>query len=358
MKFTTFFSIKMSVQSYDLVRLFGFFIRDSKSGKRKQSNGAKISPQSIENYTYTLKLLIAFNASNTEALKIRHLAKLGKREHNKERLYWAKFYNEFTSFLHSRGLLDNTVGLHFKNIKAFFKYLQLYRSIETGIYFKQLTVVKDEIPVVVLSPERVRFLIYDTNFYEKLSDSLQKSLDRFILGCTTGLRFSDLGLLRKSNIEKTEKGIYVVTRSKKTKTSTRVKLPEYALQIIDKYKNRQVTLLPKISLNQFNSNLKKIFEIAGWTEEIGKVRSKNGVSKVQKTHSGKQYRFCDLASSHIMRKTAITTMLMLGMPEPLVRKISGHAPNSKEFYKYVKYSQSFVDEHTDLVFDKLAQMGK
>jgi len=45
-------------------------------------------------------------------------------------------------------------------------------------------------------------------------------------------------------------------------------------------------------------------------------------------------------------------MLSLGMPEHLVRQVSGHAPNSKEFYRYVKMSQVFVDQETDKVFNK------
>ena len=56
----------------------------------------------------------------------------------------------------------------------------------------------------------------------------------------------------------------------------------------------------------------------------------------------------------MMRRTAITTMILLGMPESLVRKISGHAPGSKEFYRYVKYTQNYLDEHTDKVFEKLS----
>jgi hypothetical protein len=47
--------------------------------------------------------------------------------------------------------------------------------------------------------------------------------------------------------------------------------------------------------------------------------------------------------SHIMRRTAITTMLMLGMPEYLVRKISGHSANSKAFYRYVNFGQSYIE---------------
>lgn len=41
----------------------------------------------------------------------------------------------------------------------------------------------------------------------------------------------------------------------------------------------------------------------------------------------------DHISSHTMRRTAITTMLRLGMPEQLARKISGHAAHNKKFFR-------------------------
>ena len=54
-----------------------------------------------------------------------------------------------------------------------------------------------------------------------------------------------------------------------------------------------------------------------------------------------------------MRRAAITTMLSLGMPEQAVRKISGHAPGSKEFYRYVLFAQTYQDEETEKMFAKL-----
>jgi intergrase/recombinase len=54
-----------------------------------------------------------------------------------------------------------------------------------------------------------------------------------------------------------------------------------------------------------------------------------------------------------MRKTAISTMLSLGMPEHIVRKISGHAANSKEFFRYVKMAQNVIDKEADKVFDQI-----
>ena len=46
-------------------------------------------------------------------------------------------------------------------------------------------------------------------------------------------------------------------------------------------------------------------------------------------------------------------MLRLEMPEHLVKKISGHAPNSIGFHKYVSISQNYLDTETDKVFAKL-----
>jgi len=54
-----------------------------------------------------------------------------------------------------------------------------------------------------------------------------------------------------------------------------------------------------------------------------------------------------------MGRTAITTMVSLGMPENLVRKISGHSPNSREFYRYVSYAQGYMDKEMDKVYQKL-----
>jgi intergrase/recombinase len=59
-----------------------------------------------------------------------------------------------------------------------------------------------------------------------------------------------------------------------------------------------------------------------------------------------------------MRRTAITTMLNLGMPEHIVRKISGHAANSKEFFRYVRMSQNIIDQESDKIFEQIRTIKK
>ena len=83
-----------------------------------------------------------------------------------------------------------------------------------------------------------------------------------------------------------------------------------------------------------------------------KIRERKGATIMVINSSGSgQIRLCDLASSHTMRITAITTMLSLGVPEQIVRKISGHAPASKEFYRYVTWSQTYQDREIGRGFE-------
>ena len=118
------------------------------------------------------------------------------------------------------------------------------------------------------------------------------------------------------------------------------------------------TIFPPIPRTRFNDHLKLITEAADWTGEVGKLRTKRGVAvEAVFAQSNKKYRFCDLVSSHIMRRTAITTMLMLGMKEHVVKQISGHSNDSKSFYRYVNLVQSYMDNEMDAVFNKLAKIG-
>lgn len=114
-------------------------------------------------------------------------------------------------------------------------------------------------------------------------------------------------------------------------------------------------VFPAISLFWFNELLRRIGEIAGWTNPLGKFRSVNGVRSEQKK-GYRTYRFCDLLSSHVMRKTGITFLLMMGMPEYLVRKISGHAAHSPSFFRYVNFAQSYITEEINKAHTKLLSL--
>jgi integrase len=246
-----------------------------------------------------------------------------------------------------------------KNVKVFFNYLNKEQSLGIGDFHKLFYVRKENISIQTLLPEELNFLISNKEFEASLNSKLRRAKDVFVIGCTVALRVSDLIALKSSNLQIVNGQYYLAVRSVKTSTDTLIKLPSYAIQIIMKYqkKNRK-TLLPYFAKCNLNKIIKKLMELAGFTNIVSKKREKRG--KVvelfwHKEGQSKHYRFCDLASTHLMRRTAITTMLSLGMPELIVRKISGHNPGGKDFYRYINWAQSHQDQESDRMFARLQE---
>jgi integrase len=335
-----------------LIPLFKQFIRDSETGKRLKKNGEKIAKGSIDNYRYTLNNLELFVETTGFELRICDASKLNKRERLSEKNYWKKFYKKFTEFLYKKGCYDNYVGANIKQLRTFFNYLKRDKDINTGDYQLQFYVRKEEVDILVLSPEQLKFLIHDSEFHDSLSPAMKRIKDVFVFGCTTGLRYSDIFQLTSKNFEVQNNEWYLKLKSQKTKTYSFVKLPNYAIEIYKQYqpKSSKALIFKKVTLFIFNRSLKQIGEQAGFTDPIEMSRERQG--KTQRLN-GKQLRFCDKMSSHMMRRTAITTLLILGMPEHLVRKISGHSHSSSSFNRYVHYAQVYIDREIDKVHQKL-----
>jgi len=350
---------KQHQKTYELLGMFDQFILESTKGKRQQKNGNRLRPGTVQNYVYTRKILEEFSAVKKFTLRIRDTRKLTARELESERGYWKKFYRKFTEFLYQqKGFYDNYAGFHFKTIRSFFNYLNDEKGMSVGSYHKLFYVPKETVPIITLSPEQLQFLTYDENFEKGLSASLQRVKDILVIGCTVALRVSDLLNLRKINLEKQGERFYLRVQSQKTNTFTRVMLPDYALKIFRKYSNRHTTLLPPITNAHLNRRLKELVEKAGWKEPVLKTRERRGntIHLFRNRKSRQAYRFCDMITSHTMRRTAITTMLSLGMPEQLVRKISGHAPHSKEFFRYVEIAQNYLDRETEKLHLRLQKV--
>lgn len=338
-----------------LIPLFKSFIRESESGKRLKKNGERITSGTIENYKYVLQNLIQFSETTNFELRVCSVLKLNAREFKSEKNYWKKFYTNFTEFMYKKGCFDNYVGNNIKILRTFFKYLKVHKDIFIGDFYQEFYIRKEEINIQVLSPDQLKFLIHDQDFEKKLVSTQRKIKDIFVFGCTTGLRFSDIFLLTNKNFEKSDGDWYLKIKSKKTKVYSSVKLPGYAVEIYLKYKPTTSTkpVFGEKNLSNFNRSLKRIGEIAGFTETIETTREKQGKVKRAIKTKRKKDRFCDNISSHMMRRTAITTLLVLGMPEHLVRKISGHSSTSTSFNRYVHYAQSYIDGELDKVHIKL-----
>lgn len=337
-------------------QLFEEFINDSYSGRRTKKNGSRMSPDSVKQYEFLLKSLYEFFEQNSFEYKIFIVDNLTQTEKEKASMYNKKFYTRYTNFLYNqKKFFDNYVGMLIKTLRAFYNYLEKERNISVGHFHQAFFVPKEEIPIITLSKKQLNYFIHDPEFHKATCENdLEGIKDIFVFGCTVALRVSDLLNLTRKNLIVKDNTYYLQVKSKKTFTITSIKLPQHAVDILIKYeKGKHATLLPPISNGRFNIQLKKLGALIPDNYDLVKTRDRKGKPIVVYKDSERRihYKFSDHITSHTMRRTAITTMLNLGMPEHIVRQISGHAANSKEFYRYVKLSQSLIDEETDRVFE-------
>jgi integrase len=339
----------------DYFKLYNQFISDSSKGFRLRSIGKAIKPATITNYFRVQRVLEGFVAKTNFELKLFIVSNLNKEENETARRYTHRFYNALSEYLYNKGCYDNYVGFIFTNIKTFYNYLINEQNINIGPFHRKFFIHKEKIQIVVLKPEQLNYLITDKEFEKKLSDDLIRVKDIFVFGCTVALRACDLLRLQPHHL-KIENGEYILNViSLKTRTKTSIKLPEYAIQILMKYYGKYETLLPQISLSNFNLKLKLLAKAIDLNEPLHKVRSRRGeeFSVYKDQNLLIPYKIADHITSHTMRRTAITSMLLMGVSEQVVRKISGHSPTSSEFYKYVKYSEEIINTETDRFFENL-----
>lgn len=336
----------MKQESVALQQAFEQFIAATEKGKRKKANGNPIQKSVIRNYRIIQKAIADFEAGTGTTYRIRFLDP-GKLTHaHRENAYWKNFLDDYVHYGRvKRKWSDSYLLNNLKVIKAVFNYLQQIKGWTVGNFHKALRLPVWQAAPLVILPHRLQWLIQNKDFRRRLKPCLRKTLDITIIGCTLGLRYADLMALKPAHFECRPGGNYISICTSKTGYRVCIPLPDYALNILETYRRKNNKwLLPRLSNGQFNKQVKVLGKLAGWTEETPKYRSLCGRQAEVKSNQGKTWRFYQHLSAHTLRRTAITTLLLLGVNEAVVRTISGHAPGSREFFRYVAYVQGYLDK--------------
>jgi integrase len=163
--------------------------------------------------------------------------------------------------------------------------------------------------------------------------------------------------LKKTSIVLNNNESSLVLFTQKTSAEIKIPLPHYLLDIVHKYRRKAGKyILPRLSSTNINLQVKNLIKVAGWNNTLQKNLSRRGKMTELKTDEGNTWPFYQHITAHTMRRTAITTLLIMGVPENIVRKISGHAPGSKEFYKYVAIAQEYLNQEVKNAYKKLVEL--
>lgn len=160
------------------------------------------------------------------------------------------------------------------------------------------------------------------------SECDREQRDCFVFQCLVGCRVSDLLRLTEDNV--TDEGFlqYIQTKLKKSNPITiRVPLTDMAMEIVNRYKGKcNGKLLPVISDCKYNIAIKRVLREAGIDRMV--------IVQDHQTYEPRLVPICDIASSHMARRTFMANLYKAVKSERTVSAFTGHAKGSLAFRRY------------------------
>jgi len=294
------------------------FINRTASGSRLNSQGKVVKPEGAKYYKRALKILKEY------------------KEHLEFEDITLEFYKDFVDHLNRKGLSLNTVGDNIKKLKAVMAAaLELGYHKNTafqGKYFGKP--VEDADNIYLTADELKEIHLLDLS----CEPSLANVRDLFLVGCYTGLRFSDFSRLSLKNITDN----YITIQQSKTGGNVVIPVHKVVREIIVKHDG-----LPHAMSNQkFNFYLKELCKkIPLFKMPVSKEITKAG--KKVTLHLEKW----EMISSHTARRSFATNEYLNGTPSITIMAITGHK-TEKAFLKYIKVTPKEHAEKMKSLWEK------
>lgn len=253
-----------------------------------------------------------------------------------------KFHAEFTDY--SLNTLKHVNNTYLRNLTFFKTYMNwaIDRKYTYNEKFKRFNIDDSKKHIIKeTSTSQVALNIDDLNkimTHEFKTKSLERVRDVFVFACVTGMRFGELSLISKSNVNqshiilKEEKGVFKEPRN--------IPLTTLSKYILTKYDYK----LPLIANQKQNEYLKKAFQEMEFSKKIEKTTNRG--REVERT----QDFFYNRISTHTARRTFITMMKRKGVSDKLIAKATGHK-DMATLNKYYQVDDEQTKEAMDEVFD-------
>lgn len=275
----------------------------------------KVSPGMMKIYEATKEMLLSFDTFRGKTISFESLD--------------YDYYDRLVDFLTYdyeqrrrkvvvKGLKRSTIGRTIKQLRIFVRD-RVKRKIISPIDLSDFKIVDEEADAIYLTPAEID-CIYATDLL--LHPTLALHRDLLVLGCLTGLRFSDFSSITPEDIN----GDMLYKKQRKSDGWVVIPLRPRAYAIlVTKFKG----LIPKTTNPEFNRHIKNVGKLAGITGIVKFSHKKGNQDLILKKSK------CDWITSHTCRRSFCTNEYLAGTPVELIMKISGHK-SLKDFYKYIR----------------------
>ena len=251
--------------------------------------------------------------------------------------------NDYVGYLRDvKEMRNTTIGKQLSFLKWFLRW-----AFKKGVH--QNNAYDSYKPKLKSTQKKIIFLTWDelNRLREFKIPSNKQALERvrdvFLFQCFTGLRYSDVFNLRRSDI----KGDHIEVTTVKTSDSLIIELNNHSKAILDKYKDvafEDDKVLPVITNQKMNDYLKELAELAGIDEPVRQTYYKGNerIDDVTPKYA--------LLGTHAGRRTFICNALTLGIPPQVVMKWTGHSD-----YKAMK---PYIDIADDIKANAMSKFNQ
>ena len=236
-----------------------------------------------------------------------------------------RFYERLKHYIIAKKQLsENTFGSIIKTLKIFLGEATA-RGCNQNLTFKHKKFKKIDKPaeaIYLTIPEIKRL------YYLDLSDCqrLERNRDAFIIGCYTGLRFSDFICLEDHHFVDDQ---FVKVITKKTKQQVIIPMHPFVKVIREKYKEEVDPSKRGKSNTTINKHLKELGRLANINTPIIQ-RTRNKGENIKRKY--------ELITTHTARRSFATNAFLAGIPPLSIMKITGHK-TERAFMRYIRISQ-------------------
>ena len=254
-----------------------------------------------------------------------------------------KGLNDYVTYLRDvKEMRNSTIGKQLSFLKWFLRW-----AFKKGLH--QNNAYDSYKPKLKSTQKKIIFLTWEelNKLREFEIPAAKQALDRvrdvFLFQCFTGLRYSDVFNLRRSDI----KGDHIEVTTVKTSDSLIIELNNHSKAILDKYKDvafEDDKVLPVITNQKMNDYLKELAELAGIDEPVRQTyyRGNERIDEVTPKYA--------LLGTHAGRRTFICNALVLGIPPQVVMKWTGHSD-----YKAMK---PYIDIADDIKANAMSKFNQ
>ena len=235
---------------------------------------------------------------------------------------------------------NNTITNLMKKLRAFYSWCNEEEYTDNNPFSKyKIKAEKYGTPIYISIEERNAIADFD------LSESPQLEVQRdiFIFQCLIGCRVSDLLKMTNENIVN-DAIEYIAQKTKDEKPEViRVPLNDRAKSILKKYKQKgkKQPILPFITSQRYNDDIKEIFRLCGITRMVTIIDPTTGNEEKKPIN--------EVASSHMARRTFVGNLYKQVKDPNLIGALSGHKEGSRAFARYRDIDEDIKKEIVSLI---------